>query len=187
MGCALIDACHAFGWPIAKGGSQAIPDALASILREHGRKIETGWQVLPTARSPAPTWWSSISPRRRWRGMLRATGSRHGSPGPYRRFRHGPGAFKLDLAIEGGVPWTNEPCRRAGTVHVAGTFEEIVLAERAVNRGEMPERPFILVGQQYLADPSCSKGDLHPLYLYAHVPNGYTGDATESVLGRSSG
>jgi phytoene dehydrogenase-like protein len=100
----------------------------------------------------------------------------------YRRYRHGPGAFKIDLAVEGGVPWTNETCRRAGTVHVAGTFEEIAIAERAINRGSMPERPFVLVGQQYLADPSRSKGDLHPVWLYAHVPSGYAGDATETVL-----
>src|SRR4029077_13883523 len=102
----------------------------------------------------------------------------------YRHFRHGPGAFKLDLAVEGGVPWTNEACRRAGTVHVAGTFEEIAIAERAVNRGSIPELPYLRVGQQYLAAPSRSKGDLHPLWVYAHVPSGYTGDATESVLGQ---
>ncbi len=100
----------------------------------------------------------------------------------YRRYRHGPGAFKLDLAVEEGIPWTNASCRRAGTVHVAGTFEEIAIAERATNRGSMPERPFMLVGQQYLADPSRSMGDLHPVWIYAHVPSGYVGDATESVF-----
>src|SRR5919106_720865 len=102
----------------------------------------------------------------------------------YRRYRHGPGAFKLDLAVEGGVPWTNEACRRAGTVHAIGSFDEIVLAERAVHRGTMPERPFVLVGQQYLADPERSKGDLHPVYVYGHVPSGYGGDASEAVLGQ---
>jgi phytoene dehydrogenase-like protein len=102
----------------------------------------------------------------------------------YRRYRHGPGAFKLDLAVEGGVPWTNEACRRAGTVHAVGSFEEIVVAERAVNRGSMPERPYVLVGQQYLADPGRSKGDLHPLWVYGHVPSGYAGDASEAILGQ---
>ena len=91
----------------------------------------------------------------------------------YRRYRHGPGAFKVDLAVEGGVPWTNEACRRAGTVHCVGSLEEIVAAEREVNRGRMPERPFVLVGQQYLADPERSAGDVHPVWAYAHVPNGY--------------
>jgi phytoene dehydrogenase-like protein len=183
VGCALIDAGHAFGWPVAKGGSQAIGDALAGVLAEHGGKIETGRRVTSfdevgdadiVVFDLAPGAVAEIAGDRLPPRVARS----------YRRYRHGPGAFKLDLAIEGGVPWTNEFCRRAGTVHVAGTFEEIVIAERQINRGSMPERPFLLVGQQYLADPSRSKGDLHPLWIYAHVPNGYTGDATESVLGQ---
>ncbi|RZK70115.1 MAG: NAD(P)/FAD-dependent oxidoreductase, partial [Rhodococcus sp. (in: high G+C Gram-positive bacteria)] len=99
----------------------------------------------------------------------------------YRRFRHGPAAFKVDFAVEGGVPWRNPDCGRAGTVHLGGNFAEIATAERDVATGKMPQRPFVLVGQQYLADPSRSKGTLHPLYAYAHVPHGYTGDATEAV------
>jgi phytoene dehydrogenase-like protein len=183
VGCALINACHAFGWPVAKGGSQAIADALASILREHGGRIETGQRVTSSTDLTgvdlvvfdlSPTAVAEIAGDRLPARVARS----------YRRYHHGPGAFKLDLAVEGGVPWTNEACRRAGTVHVAGTFEEIALAERAINRGEMPERPFLLVGQQYLADPSRSSGDLHPLWVYAHVPSGYTGDVTESILGQ---
>nr|MBA3867240.1 NAD(P)/FAD-dependent oxidoreductase [Solirubrobacterales bacterium] len=100
----------------------------------------------------------------------------------YRRYRHGPAAFKLDLAVEGGVPWLQEAARRAGTVHVAGSLEEMVIAERDTNRGRMPERPFVLVCQQYLADPSRSRGDTHPVWAYAHVPAGYDGDATEALL-----
>jgi phytoene dehydrogenase-like protein len=100
----------------------------------------------------------------------------------YRRYRHGPGAFKLDLAVEGGIPWTDEACRRAGTVHLGGTLEEIVRAEDDIAAGRMPQRPFVLIGQQYLADPSRSAGDLHPVWAYAHVPAGYTGDATEAIL-----
>ncbi len=99
-----------------------------------------------------------------------------------RRYRHGPGACKLDLAVEGGVPWVDEGARRAGTVHAIGSFEELVAAEREVNRGRMPERPFVLVGQQYLADPTRSNGDVDPVWTYAHVPHGYPGDVTESVL-----
>jgi phytoene dehydrogenase-like protein len=102
------------------------------------------------------------------------------------RYRHGPGAFKIDLAVEGGVPWTNESCRRAGTVHAVGGFEEIVLAEREINRGRMPERPLVLVGQQYLADPTRSDAErnLHPVWAYAHVPAGFAGDATDIVIGQ---
>jgi phytoene dehydrogenase-like protein len=101
----------------------------------------------------------------------------------YRRYRHGPGAFKLDLAVEGGVPWKNDACRRAGTVHVGGSFEEVAAAERAINHGRMPERPFLLVGQQYLADPERSSGNVHPVWTYAHVPAGFTGDAEAAIIG----
>uniref|UniRef100_UPI0035B40FC2 phytoene desaturase family protein n=1 Tax=Rhodococcus sp. MSC1_016 TaxID=2909266 RepID=UPI0035B40FC2 len=99
----------------------------------------------------------------------------------YRRFRHGPAAFKVDYAVEGGVPWRDPDCGRAGTVHLGGTFAEIAAAEKDVSSGRMPQRPFVLVGQQYLADAGRSKGNLHPLYAYAHVPHGYTGDATSAI------
>ena len=100
----------------------------------------------------------------------------------YRRFEYGPGAFKVDFAVEGGVPWTAEAARRAGTVHLGGSFAEIAATEREIQRGRLPERPFVLVGQQYLADPGRSAGDVHPVWTYAHVPNGYTGDATEAII-----
>ncbi|HKH23270.1 MAG TPA: NAD(P)/FAD-dependent oxidoreductase, partial [Solirubrobacterales bacterium] len=166
IGCALIDAGHAVGWPVARGGSGAITEALASALSEYGGRIETGRRVTDfdevegadiVAFDLAPGEVAGIMGERLPPRVLRA----------YRRYRHGPGAFKLDLAIEGGVPWANEACSRAGTVHVVGSFDELVLAEAAINRGRMPERPFVLVGQQYLADPGRSKGDLHPLWIYA--------------------
>ncbi|HKB50597.1 MAG TPA: FAD-dependent oxidoreductase, partial [Solirubrobacterales bacterium] len=100
----------------------------------------------------------------------------------YRRYRHGPGAFKVDLAVEGGVPWRDPESSRAGTVHAIGSFEEIADSEREVNSGRMPERPFVLVGQQYLADPSRSRGDVHPVWAYAHVPHGFPGNATEALI-----
>ncbi len=100
----------------------------------------------------------------------------------FRRYRNGPGAFKLDLAVEGGVPWSDPHSGRAGTVHAIGALEELVVAEREVARGRMPERPLVLVGQQYLADPARSRGNVHPVWAYAHVPNGYPGDATEAIL-----
>ena len=80
------------------------------------------------------------------------------------------------------MPWTNEACRRAGTVHAAGSFEEIVAAERDINRGRLPERPFVLVSQQYLADPGRSFGNVHPVWAYAHVPHGYDGDARQLLV-----
>jgi NADH dehydrogenase len=94
------------------------------------------------------------------------------------RYRHGPAAFKVEFAVQDGVPWSYEPARRAGTLHLGGTFEEIAYKERQVARGEMPDQPFVLVCQQYLADPTRSNADVHPVYSYAHVPNGWRGDAT---------
>jgi phytoene dehydrogenase-like protein len=181
VGLMLIAAGHRFGWPVAEGGSRSITDAMAKMLSDCGGRIETGVTVrsldeLP----PADAVLLDLAPS----GVLAVAGDR--LPGrvrrAYRRYRHGPGAFKVDLAVSGGVPWTNEACRRAGTVHLGGTFEEVALAEREVYRGRMPERPFVLVGQQYLADPTRSSGDVHPVWTYAHVPNGYTGDATEAIL-----
>jgi phytoene dehydrogenase-like protein len=180
-GLALTCACHANGWPVARGGSQAIADALAGALLEHGGKIETGRPVrsldeLPRADAVlldlAPAAIADVAGERLPPRVARA----------YRRYRHGPGAFKVDLAVEGGVPWRAEAAARAGTVHAIGSFAEIAESERQVHRGRMPESPFVLVGQQYLADPSRSLGDLHPVWAYAHVPHGYTGDATEAVI-----
>jgi phytoene dehydrogenase-like protein len=181
VGCALIAAGHSYGWPVAKGGSRAITDALAAVLTQYGGTIETGRRVSSLAELPdADVIALDLAPR----AVAEIAGDRLPArvARAYRRYRHGPGAFKLDLAVEGGVPWTSEACRRAGTVHLAGTFEELVASERGVNRGRMPERPFVLVGQQYLADPERSNGDVHPVWSYAHVPSGYDGDATEAML-----
>jgi phytoene dehydrogenase-like protein len=180
-GMALIAACHRSGWPVAAGGSRSIADALAGLLRAHGGTIETGVRVrslseLETAGAVvfdlAPGAVADIVGDRLPRRVERA----------YRRYRHGPGAFKVDLAVEGGVPWANEACHRAGMVHAVGSFEEIVAGERDVNRGRMPERPMVLVGQQYLADPQRSSGDIHPIWAYAHVPSGYDGDGEKVVI-----
>jgi phytoene dehydrogenase-like protein len=100
----------------------------------------------------------------------------------YSRFRYGPAAFKVDLAVEGGIPWRDEASPLAGTVHLGGTLEEIAATEAAVYAGTMPERPFVLLAQQYLADPARSAGNVHPIWAYAHVPNGYPHDATDAVL-----
>ncbi len=180
-GLLMLGAGHRYGWPVAKGGSRAVTDALASLLRAHGGRIETGRRVRSLGQLPrADVTLLDLSPT----GVADLAGDL--LPGrvarAYRRFRYGPAAFKLDLAVEGGVPWRDPACRRAGTVHVGGTLEEITAAERDVHRGRMPERPFVLVAQQYLADPSRSAGDVHPVWAYAHVPHGYPGDATEAIL-----
>jgi phytoene dehydrogenase-like protein len=181
VGMALICACHAFGWPVPRGGSQAIADALAATLAEHGGRIETGARVRSLSELPAAdAVVLDLAPA----GVVELAGDRLPArvARAYRRYRYGPAAFKVDFAVEGGVPWTNPTCRRAGTVHAFGTFEEIVAAEREVNRGRMPQRPLVLVGQQYLADPERSAGDVHPVWSYAHVPSGYDGDAQAAIV-----
>ncbi len=181
VGMALTCSAHAFGWPVARGGSRAITDALAAELAGCGGTIETGRRIDSLGELPrgdivlldlAPARVADVAGESLDASIARA----------YRRYRHGPAAFKVDLAVEGGVPWASEPCRRAGTVHAVGSFAETVKAEAEVNRGRMPERPFVLVGQQYLADPGRSAGDVHPVWAYAHVPNGWAGNETETVI-----
>jgi len=180
VGVTLATAAHRYGWPVAEGGSAAIGAAMVSLLEEHGAKLETGVRVdsLDGLDAPdivmldvAPAAAVRIAGDRMPRRIARALS----------RYRHGPGAFKVDFAVQGGVPWTHVESRRAGTVHLGGDYAEIAAAERTVDQGRMPERPFVLVCQQYLADPTRSDGDVHPLYAYAHVPAGYTGDATAAI------
>jgi phytoene dehydrogenase-like protein len=181
VGLALGASAHRFGWPVAKGGSRAITDALAAELLALGGQIETGHRVTSLHEvDSADVVMLDLAPA----GVLALAGDRLPSriARAYRRYRNGPAAYKVDLAVEGGIPWTNEACRRAGTVHLGGTIEQVAVAEREVAAGRLPARPFVLVAQQYLADPSRSAGDVHPIWAYAHVPNGYSGDATDVVL-----
>ena len=183
IGFALAAGAHAHGWVVAEGGSQAIANALAKDIVEHGGTIETGVLVRSVADLPPhEVLMLDVSPQ----SAIGILGDRLPSrvASAYRRFKHGPGAFKVDFAIEDGVPWSADVARRAGTVHLGGTAAEIAAGELAVHRGTMPERPFVLVGQQYLADPGRSVGNVHPLWTYAHVPHGYTGDVTEAIIGQ---
>lgn len=169
---------HAYGWPFAIGGSQAIADALVAELESLGGRVETGHRVtdlptadivmLDTAPEQALTILGDRLPHRVARGL--------------RRWKRGPGVFKVDLAVDGGIPWERPEIAGAGTVHLGGTIEEVQAAEVAIGRGRMPDRPFVLLCQQYVADSSRSVGDLHPVWAYAHVPHGYDGDGTNAVL-----
>jgi phytoene dehydrogenase-like protein len=181
VGMALICAGHAYGWPVARGGSGAISGALAAVVEEYGGRIETGRRVSALSElAEADAVVFDLAPRAV--AELAAARLPERIARAYRRYKHGPGAFKVDLAVDGGVPWCNEAARKAGTVHVAGSFAEIVAGERLIDRGLMPERPFVLVCQQSLADPTRARGDVHPVWTYAHVPSGYTGDATEMII-----
>lgn len=181
IGLGILTAGHRHGWAVAAGGSQAITNALAALLTDLGGKIETGTRVDAVSQlPPADVTMFDLAPE----AIARILGDRlpRRVSRAYRRFRRGPGAFKVDFAVEGGVPWANPSARRAGTVHVVGDYAELAATERDIHAGRMPERPFVLVGQQYLADPQRSVGNVHPLWTYAHVPNGYTGDATEAIV-----
>ncbi len=183
VGLMIAAAGHRYGWPVAEGGSAAIARALTAELAAHGGRIHTGVPVRSMADLPpadcvlldaAPAAAAGILGDALPPAVARA----------YRRFRHGPGSFGLHLAVEGGIPWADPRCRTAATVHVGGEFAEVAAAERAVVRGRMPARPFVLVAQQHVADPTRSRGDVHPVDAYAHVPAGYDGDATEAILGQ---
>lgn len=181
IGVALGTAAHRFGWPVAVGGSAAISTAMAKLLASYGGRIETGVRVERLEQLGEPDLvLLDTSPS----AAARILGPR--LPGrvahAYRRYRHGPAAFQVAFAVEGGIPWTHRPSRQAGTVHVGGTIEEVAAAERQVWRGRMPSRPFVLVGQQSLADPSRARGGVHPVDVYAHVPAGWRGDATAAIV-----
>jgi phytoene dehydrogenase-like protein len=171
---------HVEDWPVAAGGSQAITRALASLLRQLGGRIETGILVrrladLPPARvvlfdtSPAQLAdvCGPILPDRYVRRL--------------RRYRYGPGVFKLDWALDGPIPWRDPRCLEASTVHLGGTLEEIAAAEAAVWRGQHPERPFVLVVQQSQFDPSRAPAGKHTGYAYCHVPAASNVDCTAAI------
>jgi phytoene dehydrogenase-like protein len=177
---ALGASAHAVGWPMAAGGSQAIADALASHLRSLGGEVATGVRVeraedLPPARVAL----FDVTPER----LLAIAGGRF--PPGYRRklaaYRRGAGAFKVDLALDGPVPWTAEECAKAGTVHLGGTMEEVAETEAAVARGEHPDRPFVLLTQPSMFDPARAPTGKHTVWAYCHVPNGSTVDMAERI------
>ncbi|MGH3562420.1 MAG: phytoene desaturase family protein, partial [Mycobacterium sp.] len=180
MGLMFIAGGHRYGWPVAEGGTGSITRALAAALAAHGGTIATGVTVAGRKDIPdADVVLLDVSPAAALQIYADAMPGR--VKRAYRRYRQGSSAFKVDFAIDGDIPWTNPDCRRAGTVHLGGTFEQIAHRERERALGRMPQRPFTLVGQQYLADPSRSADGINPIWSYAHVPFGYTGDATEVV------
>lgn len=171
---------HTVGWPIPKGGSQRIADAMAAYLRSMGGEIVTGVEIKSLEMLPASqVVLCDVTPRQ----LLGIAGSRipHGYQRRLQRYRYGPGVFKLDLALDGPIPWMAAECSRAGTVHVGGTLVEIAAGEAAVWRGEHPERPFVLLAQQSLFDPTRAPAGKHTVWAYCHVPPGSSFDMTERV------
>jgi phytoene dehydrogenase-like protein len=171
---------HAAGWPFARGGSQAIAGALASYLRSLGGEIVTRMRVESLKQIPvAPMILCDVTPRQ----LLQIAGA--DLPPQYRRalenFRYGPGVCKIDWALDAPIPWKNQACRRAGTLHLGGTLEEIALAERAAWHGECPEKPFVLLTQPTLFDPSRAPAGKHIAWAYGRVPNGSDFDMTGRI------
>jgi phytoene dehydrogenase-like protein len=186
LGLVLLGSAHAVGWPIAEGGSQRIADALASYLREIGGSIETGRRVvgmddLPPRRvallDVSPNQVLSIAGERLRRGLRGRWYTRQ-----LRRYRYGPGVFKIDLALDGPIPWRDPRILGAATVHLGGRLEEIAASEDAVRSGRLPERPFVLLVQPSLFDASRAPAGKHTVWAYCHVPNGSEADMTETIL-----
>jgi len=172
---------HAIGWPLPEGGSQQIAESLGAYLKSLGGEIETGKTIqsleeLPSARTVL----LDITPKQ----LLDIAGKQ--LPEWYqdklRSFRYGPGVFKLDIALNGPVPWKNEECLKAGTVHLGGTMEEIAESEEAMWNGTHHPRPYVLVAQQSLVDSSRSPENKHALWAYCHVPSGSTEDRTDAII-----
>ena len=180
FGWLLGTAAHAVGWPIVRGGSQRIADALASYFQSLGGRIVTGSPVrsLDELRD-ADLILCDITPRQ----LLSIAGAQ--LPKSYcrslERYRYGPGVFKVDWALSAPVPWKAADCRIAGTVHVGGTLEEIATSERAPWDGSLDERPFVLVTQPSLFDRTRAPEGRHTLWAYCHVPNGSTEDMTTRI------
>jgi phytoene dehydrogenase-like protein len=171
---------HVVGWPLPKGGSQKIVDAMAGYLTSLGGEIVTGFHVqhldeLPSSRAVL----LDVTPQQ----LLCIAGDR--LPAGYRsrleRYRYGPGIFKIDYALDAPVPWASSACSRSATVHVGGSLDQIAAAEKAVWGGEHPERPFLLVAQPSLFDASRAPKGQHTLWVYCHVPHGSTFDMTDRI------
>jgi phytoene dehydrogenase-like protein len=171
FGLVLAAAGHLFGWPFPRGGARRIADALVALLAEHGGAVETKAPVESLDEiGPTRAVLCDVGPP----ALARLARARF--PEGYRRrlarFRYGPGAFKLDYALAGPIPWRAPECARAATVHLGGTLDEIAASERGPWRGEHAERPFVLLAQHTLFDPGRAPEGKHTAWAYCHVPNG---------------
>jgi len=180
VGLGLIVAAHAAGWPVARGGSQQVANALSSYLRSLGGEIVTGTRVESLAQlPPSRVVLCDVTPRQ----FLRIAGNK--APAAYRRrlerYRYGPGVFKMDWALHAPVPWRARDCARAGTIHLGGSFAEIAAGERAAWEGRVHDTPYVLLVQPTVCDPSRAPAGKHVLWAYCHVPNGSAADMTERM------
>jgi phytoene dehydrogenase-like protein len=180
IGIVLSIIGHLSGWPIPKGGSQSIANALAGYFVSLGGKIESGLYVkslgqLPSSRAVL----FDVTPRQ----LIEITGVKFSSVYRWQlqRYRYGPGVFKVDWALDGPVPFTAPECRDAGTIHIGNTLEEIARSEAAAASGHHAERPFVLLAQQSLFDPSRAPAGKQVAWGYCHVPQNSDVDMTEAI------
>jgi phytoene dehydrogenase-like protein len=176
----LMVAAHAVGWPVVRGGSQRLADALASCLRSLGGEIVTGVRVESLAQLPASrAVLCDVTPHQ----FLRIAGDR--VPSSYRRrlerYRYGPGVFKMDWALHAPVPWQSTACHRAGTIHLGGTLAEIADSERAAWEGRVHDKPYVLLVQPGRFDDARAPAGKSTLWAYCHVPNGATVDMATRI------
>lgn len=179
-GLLLAALAHRVGWPVVRGGSQVLADAMITRLRHLGGEAVTGHRVRSLSElPPAPAILLDLTPRQ----VVTVTGDR--LPAGYRRrlqrYRYGPGVFKVDWALDGPVPWRDPAVAGAATVHLGGRLDEIAFGEREVARGRHPDRPFVLLVQPCVADETRAPTGAHTLWAYCHVPNGSTVDMSLAI------
>ncbi len=180
FGIVLAVAGHAVGWPVPRGGSQRIAEALAALLRDHDGKIETSSPVRSLdAFDRARAIVLDVTPRQ----LLAIAGERLSAPyrARLRRWRYAPGVFKIDWALSAPIPWKAAECRRAGTIHVGGSAEEIAKSASDAWNGKDDDRPYVIVAQPSLFDDTRAPAGKHTAWAYCHVPNGSTRDMTSAV------
>jgi phytoene dehydrogenase-like protein len=180
FGLVLGVSAHAYGWPVARGGSQLLTEALLGRLRSLGGELETErwvesldelYGVRPVLADVGPRALRAVAGPR-----LRGSYARR-----LARFRYGPGVFKLDWALDGPIPWRAEEVGRAGTVHLGGTLDQLAASEHAVGSGHASERPYVLLVQPTLFDPTRAPQGKHIAWAYCHVPNGSRRDMTQAI------
>jgi phytoene dehydrogenase-like protein len=179
FGLVLLASAHLFGWPFPRGGTQKLADAMLSLLERLGGSAYSGEAVDSVDDLDSETVLCDVVPRE----LVRIAGDRF--PPRYtadlRRFRHGPGAFKVDFALDGPIPWKAPECAQAGTVHLGGTLAEIAASEQAPWEGRHAERPFVLLAQHSRFDETRAPAGKHTAWTYCHVPNGSTVDMTQRI------
>lgn len=181
IGMVLGIAGHVVNWPYPRGGSHAITKSMAAYFESLGGTITTGRKITALSELPrSHIAMLNLTPR-----QIMDLCNTNLTPEYMRKlnkFEYGVGVFKMDIALSEPIPWNDPACRKAGTVHLGGTLEEIAVSEKASNEGNHPEKPYVLVAQQSLKDDSRAPEGKHTLWAYCHVPNGSTRDMSEPIL-----